>query len=398
MPTNQNSKSTKKCFIVAPIGSSESEIRKRSDTVYEIILAPIVQELGYEAIRADKINHPGIITSQIIDHLVKDDLVIADLTGNNPNVLYELAVRHTVQKPVIQIMSSGEKLPFDIGQNRTIFFDYKDLKSAESLKKSLREQIISIEQNPDDIANPVAGYFSLEQMKQSKNPAAQMTADIYQKLEKYTDNFQSIQAILEQILENSFRTDKFQQESVEARYIDGEKEAFAVLTEVSQQAQNTIRSTRFFPESVLNKPNYVKAMEQRINGTDGNPALRHYYRIVAINNSEKQKDINHHLNSFTGKPFNLYLTSHENTFELVIIDDTDAFIHFFKEENIIAATLQIRGRTVVGQFIEIFDRLKNRDLIKEFNCARISLEQLYENLSEVDKIFKDKYSKKNIQK
>lgn len=281
--------------------------------------------------------------------------------------------------------------PFDIGQNRTIFFDYNDLKSAESLKKNLREQILSIEQNPEDIANPVAGYFSLEQMKQSNNPATKITADVYQKLEKYTENFQSIQEILEQILENSVHIDKFQQTSVEARYIDGEKEAFAVLTEVSQKAQNTIRSTRFFPESVLNKPDYVKAMEQRIHGTDGNPPLKHYYRIVAINNPQKQRDVNHHLNSFVGKPFNLYLTSHENTFELVIIDDSDAFIHFFKEENIIAATLQIRGRSVVSQFIEIFDRLKNRDLIMGFNCVKISQNQLIEKLGDVDRIFKDKF-------
>ena len=384
---------TKKCFIVAPIGSTDSDTRKRSDTIFEIILAPILKGLGYESVRADMINQPGMITSQIIDHLIKDELVIADLTGNNPNVLYELAVRHTVQKPVVQIMSSGEKLPFDIGQNRTIFFDYGDLKSVESLKESLKKQILSIEQNPEDIANPVSGYFALEQMKQSNNPATKITADVYQKLEKYTENFQFIQENLEKILANSFYTDKFKQTSVEARYIDGEKEAFAILTEVSKKAQNTIRSTRFFPESVLNKPDYVKAMEQRVHGTDGSPALKHYYRIVAINNPQKQRDINHHLNSFVGTPFNLYLTSHENTFELVIIDDTDAFIHFFKEENIIAATLQIRGRNVVSQFIEIFDRLKNRDLLVEFNCARIKQDKLAEKFSEVDKIFKARQAK-----
>ena len=84
-----NSSPQKKCFIVAPIGSADSDIRKRSDEIFSFLLNPILNELGYEAIRADMINHPGIITSQIIEHLVYDDLVIADLTGSNANVLYQ---------------------------------------------------------------------------------------------------------------------------------------------------------------------------------------------------------------------------------------------------------------------------------------------------------------------
>ena len=393
---NINRAISKSCFIVAPIGSSESDIRKRSDQVFEFLLQPILEELGYKAIRADMINHPGIITSQIIEHLVSDELVIADLTGSNANVLYELAVRHTLRKPFIQIMTSGEKLPFDIGQNRTIFFDYKELSSIENFKKSLKGQIISIEKNPDEISNPVSNFLSLQQIKESDNPASQITADVYERLEKYSDNFQTIQEGIEKLLNGI--TTNLVQTNAEARYIAGEAEAFEVLTKVTKSARTLIRSTRFFPDSVLTQPAYVTAMEQRVGGTDGKPPLRHYYRIVALNNPQKQQDINHHLNAFLGKTFNLYLTSNENAFELVIVDDTDAFIHFYKEEKIIDSTLHIQGVSVVSQFVEIFNRLRERELIAEFNCENITQANLIDYLAEVDKIFKKRFSEENTPK
>lgn len=393
MPAKRQKKvdeTSKKCFVIAPIGSSESDIRKRSDQIFEFLLQPILEELGYEAIRADMINHPGIITSQIIEHIVNDELVIADLTGSNANVLYELAVRHTVRKPFIQIMTSGEKLPFDIGQNRTIFFNYKELSSVEQFKNTLKAQIESIEKNPDEVSNPVSNFLSLQQIKESDNPASQITADVYERLEKYSDHFQNIQEGVEKLLNGL--TSNFEQANAEARYIAGEVEAFEVLTEVTKSAKTLIRSTRFFPDSVLTQPAYVTAMEQRVNGTDGKPPLRHYYRIVALNNPQKQQDINHHLNAFLGKTFNLYLTSNENAFELVIIDDTDAFIHFYKEEKIIDSTLHIMGVTVVSQFVEIFNRLKERELIEEFNCENITQINLIDYLAQIDKIFKERFS------
>jgi len=57
-------------------------------------------------------------------YLRKSDLVIADLTYHNPNVFYELAVRHLNKKPVIHLIKKGEKIPFDINDRRTIFYEF----------------------------------------------------------------------------------------------------------------------------------------------------------------------------------------------------------------------------------------------------------------------------------
>ena len=94
----------KTCFVISPIGNKGSAIRTRSDDVLNYIISPVLETLGFAPpIRSDLIEEPGIITDQIVGHLIKDDLVIADLTEHNANVFYELAVRHMTKKPVIHI-------------------------------------------------------------------------------------------------------------------------------------------------------------------------------------------------------------------------------------------------------------------------------------------------------
>src|SRR6266851_3935883 len=87
MGTQKVSQTSRKiCFIIAPIGDIGSVVRIRSDKVLKHIIAPAAIDCGYEPLRADQISEPGIITSQVIQHIVEDPLVIADLTGPNANV------------------------------------------------------------------------------------------------------------------------------------------------------------------------------------------------------------------------------------------------------------------------------------------------------------------------
>ncbi len=78
----------KDCFVVSPIGEEDSNIRERSDKLFDYVIKPAVEQYGYDPIRADHIAEPGIITSQIIEHVVESPLVIADLTGSNANVFF----------------------------------------------------------------------------------------------------------------------------------------------------------------------------------------------------------------------------------------------------------------------------------------------------------------------
>ena len=125
------------CFVICPIGEDGSETRRRSDQMLRYVYEPAIGKFGYEIVRADKILKSGLITSQIINLILECDLVVADLTENNPNVYYELALRHATGKPFIQVALKGQKIPFDIAGLRTIFVDLTNPDSIENAKSEL---------------------------------------------------------------------------------------------------------------------------------------------------------------------------------------------------------------------------------------------------------------------
>lgn len=172
----------KVCFVIAPIGESGSNTRKQSDQILNHVIRPVVATRGYRAIRADEIAEPGIITSQIIQHVVDAALVIADLSGQNPNVYYELAVRHATQKPFIQIIRKGESIPFDVFGTRTVFIDTHDLDSVEQAKQEMADQITTIESNSTPLDTPISVAMDLQQLRQSDDPTEQFVVTVLSEL------------------------------------------------------------------------------------------------------------------------------------------------------------------------------------------------------------------------
>ena len=169
------------CFVISPIGNEGSEIRKRSDLTYEYIIRPVVEKFGYTLNRADYIKEPGIITSQIIDKIVESSLVIADLSDNNPNVFYELAIRHAIKKPYVQMMRIGQNVPFDITGLRTILFDI-DLESANNAKKGLCDQIESIENSKFNPDNPITSAIHQSAIKKMLDNVGDIKPDDFSKV------------------------------------------------------------------------------------------------------------------------------------------------------------------------------------------------------------------------
>ncbi|MFJ3816303.1 hypothetical protein [Streptomyces sp. NPDC090056] len=114
------------CFVVGPIGdqyaahgSPEREAYEHHLGIFEQVIAPACERYGITAVRADRIAHAGDINEQICRRVIESDLVIADVSGGNPNVMYELGLRHVTGKPTIHIGEAGQ-LPFDIASIRTI--------------------------------------------------------------------------------------------------------------------------------------------------------------------------------------------------------------------------------------------------------------------------------------
>lgn len=136
----------KTCFVICPIGDEGSEERKHANEFRDRIVKPIVEsEFGYNVVRADEFQVTGQITPQIVNLIVESNLVIADLSFHNPNVFYELALRHITRKPFIHLIKEGEEIPFDIKDIRAIKFNLKNEERVERAKSELREQIKNTE-------------------------------------------------------------------------------------------------------------------------------------------------------------------------------------------------------------------------------------------------------------
>ncbi|MEL7006380.1 MAG: hypothetical protein AAFN93_27180 [Bacteroidota bacterium] len=156
----------KTCFIITPIGSDDSEERKHANMMLNHLIKPVCDELGLTVVRADKIDKSGLITHQILEHIAKSAFCITDLSFNNPNVFYELGVRHVCQLPTVQIIRKGDKIPFDVSQGRTITIDTSDIYTIMdrfgSARKELKEHIQKLQNNiKNDIAddNPIRVYL-----------------------------------------------------------------------------------------------------------------------------------------------------------------------------------------------------------------------------------------------
>jgi hypothetical protein len=132
---------SKSCFIAMPFENS-------FDEYFEKILVPAIKETGLIPIRSDRIYGVGIIINDIFEKISDSALVIADVTGKNPNVNYELGAAHALEKPTIIITQSINDVPFDYKHLRVIEYKREKVDWADKLKKDLIKTIRVILGNP----------------------------------------------------------------------------------------------------------------------------------------------------------------------------------------------------------------------------------------------------------
>ena len=111
------------CFVIMPF-SPEYE------SVYRQVIKPAAESFGLKVLRADDIYSPGVITEQIKAAIHQSRICIADVTGKNPNVLYEVGIAHRLDKSTILLSQSVEQIPFDLRALRVVIYDTKQIRRA----------------------------------------------------------------------------------------------------------------------------------------------------------------------------------------------------------------------------------------------------------------------------
>ena len=170
------------CFLICPIGEDGSETRRRSDDVMTYIVRPAAEECGFRSERADDSSNPGSITSRVISTVLTAPLVVADLSDHNPNVFYELALRHATRKPFVQLIQKGQKIPFDVGDIDTIAIDLH-VGIVASAKEKLVKSIQTAVALRDSIVTPVGMTVDMMHAKGTKNPLERVVVDVLASVE-----------------------------------------------------------------------------------------------------------------------------------------------------------------------------------------------------------------------
>lgn len=146
--------SRKDCFVICAIGQPGSAERKHSDIVLNYIIKEQVENAGYTVRRGDQAEHSGMITVDTINSILDSELVIADLTFHNPNVFYELGLRHSTKRHTIHMASSDTDIPFDNADHRTIFYDVSDWDSHNNCRAALANHLKHLDKSY--VTNPVS--------------------------------------------------------------------------------------------------------------------------------------------------------------------------------------------------------------------------------------------------
>jgi hypothetical protein len=132
------------CFVMMPFADPIGGYYK---SVYE----PAISKSGLRPIRADDdIFATGKIIDQVWSGITAAKVLVAELTGRNPNVFYELGLAHALNKPVVLVSSNQADVPFDLQHIRVIYYDMRDPFWGEKLIAKVSENIVSALKNPGE--------------------------------------------------------------------------------------------------------------------------------------------------------------------------------------------------------------------------------------------------------
>ena len=125
------------CFVIMPFSP-------KFDLIYVEVFKPAIEAAGLSAIRADEIYGTKRIMQDIWDSIRGARIVLAELSGRSPNVLYELGLSHAIGKPVVIVTSSMDDVPFDLKDLRCIVYEKDHPRWGEALKQSITQSLRSV--------------------------------------------------------------------------------------------------------------------------------------------------------------------------------------------------------------------------------------------------------------
>ena len=129
------------CFVAMPFDG----LFQRQ---YERVIRPAVEELGLKCVRGDEIYSKPEIMADIWKAIRMSRLLIAELTGHNPNEFYEVGLAHAIGKPILLLTRNQEDVPFDLKALRYLYYEVNDPFWGENLHNAIKNMVTNILHEP----------------------------------------------------------------------------------------------------------------------------------------------------------------------------------------------------------------------------------------------------------
>lgn len=155
-------------FVVMPFDPS-------FDAVFELLIKPPLEQAGFEVTRADLSNNQTQILRDIVTMLARADLVLADVTDLNGNVMYELGLAHAMGKRTVMLTQSIAQLPFDLHSYRANEYS-THFSEASKLKEKLEDIAKGVVEGSLSFGNPVQDFAPEYTTKQVATTVTEATS------------------------------------------------------------------------------------------------------------------------------------------------------------------------------------------------------------------------------
>jgi O-acetyl-ADP-ribose deacetylase (regulator of RNase III) len=136
----------KNCFVIMPFGIKDDHEGNKVnfDKIYTNIIKEPIIEMGIDCLRCDEISKAGMIHKDMFNHIYSADIAIVDISVLNPNVFYEVGMRHSLKKSItILLKRKNTRIPFNINGMRLIEYDENDALSITNTKIAIKKFVDS---------------------------------------------------------------------------------------------------------------------------------------------------------------------------------------------------------------------------------------------------------------
>lgn len=148
------------CFVIMPITDRLPYQEGHFKIVYEHVIKPACKNAGFSPKRSDEVNQTNFIVKDILKKLLDSPMAICDLSGQNPNVLFELGIRQAFNKPVTIIKDIATPRIFDIDGIR--YIDYDENLRIDNINLSVKKIEENLKNTYDSKENSLIESLSIK--------------------------------------------------------------------------------------------------------------------------------------------------------------------------------------------------------------------------------------------